>query len=86
MNTATGPVAAWLLVALPALSAPFLLLLGKRANKWGHLLGALVPVALFVYAVILFFSIKAETGHGRVATCTCSAGCRSAASTSTSAC
>ncbi|MEO7261700.1 MAG: NADH-quinone oxidoreductase subunit L [Jatrophihabitantaceae bacterium] len=57
--------AAWLLVALPALSSAALLLLGKRADRWGHLLGALVPVVLFVYAVLLFFSIKDETGEGR---------------------
>jgi NADH-quinone oxidoreductase subunit L len=55
---------AWLLVALPALSAAVLLIAGKRADKWGHLLGALVPVVLFVYAVILFFSIKGESGAG----------------------
>ena len=55
---------AWLLVALPALSAAVLLLAGKRADKWGHLLGALVPVVLFLYAVILFFSIKGESGAG----------------------
>jgi NADH-quinone oxidoreductase subunit L len=50
----------WLLVALPALSAAVLLMAGKRADKWGHLLGALVPVVLFVYAVMLFFSVKGE--------------------------
>jgi NADH-quinone oxidoreductase subunit L len=52
--------AAWILVALPALSGGFLLLAGKRSNKWGHLLGALVPIVLFVYAVILFFSLKSD--------------------------
>ncbi len=67
MNAAHGiQSAAWLLVALPALSSAALLLLGKRADRWGHLLGALVPVLLFVYAVLLFFSIKAETGEERV--------------------
>ncbi len=66
MSSAHGiQSAAWLLVALPALSSAFLLLLGKRANKWGHLLGALVPVLLFVYAVFLFFSLKSESGAGR---------------------
>jgi NADH-quinone oxidoreductase subunit L len=58
--------AAWLLVVLPALSAALLLLLGRRADKWGHLLGALVPVGLFVYTVALFFSIKSESGEGRI--------------------
>jgi len=57
--------AAWLLVLLPALSAAVLLLLGKRADKWAHWVGALVPVVLFVYAALLFFSIKGESGEGR---------------------
>jgi len=66
LNAAHGiQSAAWLLVALPALSAAVLLLLGKRADKWGHLLGALVPVLLFIYAAMLFFSIRGESGEGR---------------------
>jgi NADH-quinone oxidoreductase subunit L len=52
--------AAWLLVALPLLSSAVLLLLGRRGDKWGHLLGAAVPVVLFVYALFLFFSVKGE--------------------------
>ncbi|HEY0166820.1 MAG TPA: NADH-quinone oxidoreductase subunit L [Jatrophihabitans sp.] len=66
MNAAHGiQSAAWLLVALPALSSAALLLLGKRADRWGHLLGALVPVLLFCYAVLLFFSIKGEASEER---------------------
>ena len=66
MNAAHGiQSSAWLLVALPALSAAVLLLLGKRADRWGQLLGALVPVVLFGYAVLLFFSLKSETGERR---------------------
>jgi NADH-quinone oxidoreductase subunit L len=66
LNAAHGiQSAAWLLVALPAVSAAILLLLGKRADKWGHLLGALVPVVLFVYGVYLFFSLKSEDGSSR---------------------
>ncbi|MGI8667726.1 MAG: NADH-quinone oxidoreductase subunit L [Jatrophihabitans sp.] len=66
MNAAHGiQSAAWLLVALPALSAAVLLLLGKRADRWGPLLGALVPVVLFIYGVYLFFSIKSEDGSAR---------------------
>jgi len=66
LNAAHGiQSTAWLLVALPALSAAVLLLLGKRADKWGHLLGALVPVLLFIYAAMLFFSIRGESGEGR---------------------
>jgi len=69
MTTAHGiESAAWLLIALPLLSSAVLLLLGKRADKWGHLLGALVPVVLFVYAVMLFFAVKGEHGSGREVT------------------
>ena len=66
MNAAHGiQSSAWLLVALPALSAAVLLLLGKRADRWAHLLGALVPVVLFAYSVLLFLSIRGETGEER---------------------
>jgi NADH-quinone oxidoreductase subunit L len=54
---------AWLLVAVPAVSALILLALGRYADKWGHVLGALVPVGLFVYAVFLFFSVKGQTNR-----------------------
>ncbi len=50
---------AWLLVAVPLASSAVLLFGGRRADRWGHLLGALVPVALFGYAVALFFSLQA---------------------------
>ena len=49
---------AWLLVVVPAVSAAILLLGGKYVDRWGHWLGALVPVALFVYSVALFFSVR----------------------------
>ena len=66
MNSAHGvQSAAWLLVAVPAVSAALLLLLGRRADRWGHWLGALVPVGLFVYSVYLFFSLKNEDGSAR---------------------
>ncbi|MDT4945256.1 MAG: hypothetical protein QOH14_1989, partial [Pseudonocardiales bacterium] len=58
MTTATGiQSAAWLLIAIPALSAALLLMIGKRGDSWGPYLGALVPVGLFVYTVMLFFSV-----------------------------
>ncbi|MEO9140191.1 MAG: NADH-quinone oxidoreductase subunit L [Jatrophihabitans sp.] len=65
MTAATGiQSGVWLLVALPALSSAILLITGKRADKWAHWLGALVPVGLFVYAVMLFFSVKSLSGAG----------------------
>jgi NADH-quinone oxidoreductase subunit L len=64
MTTAHGLQSiAWLLVVLPAASAAILLMGGKYVNRWGHWLGALVPVVLFVYGVALFFSVKAESNR-----------------------
>jgi NADH-quinone oxidoreductase subunit L len=64
LNTATGvQTGAWLLIALPLVSAAVLLLVGRRGDKWGPYLGALVPVVLFVYAVVLFFSVKGESNR-----------------------
>ncbi|MDQ2796362.1 MAG: NADH-quinone oxidoreductase subunit L, partial [Actinomycetota bacterium] len=66
MTAATGiQSGVWLLVALPAISAAVLLIVGRRADKWAHLVGALVPVVLFVYAVMLFFSVKSLNGPKR---------------------
>ena len=57
---ATGSLqsGAWLLVVLPVLSAAVLLLGGKRTDKWGHLLGTLVPIVLFVYGLLLFLDVR----------------------------
>jgi len=61
LTAATGiQTGVWLLVALPAISAAVLLMTGKRADKWASWLGALVPVVLFVYAVVLFFSVQGQ--------------------------
>ncbi|MFJ7210545.1 NADH-quinone oxidoreductase subunit L [Amycolatopsis sp. NPDC098790] len=51
----------WLLVALPALGALILLLAGKRAKAWGHLLGCATVTLAFVYGLILFFSADTAT-------------------------
>jgi NADH-quinone oxidoreductase subunit L len=47
----------WLLVAIPAASAAVLLLAGRRADRWGHLLGTLAPIASFVLAAIMFVAM-----------------------------
>jgi NADH-quinone oxidoreductase subunit L len=49
---------AWLLVVLPVLSAGVLLLGGRRTDRWGHVLGTLVPIVLFVYTVLLFIQLQ----------------------------
>ncbi len=46
--------AMWLLVAIPLGSAAILLLLGRRANRWGHWLGVLSVLAAFVIGVVVF--------------------------------
>jgi NADH-quinone oxidoreductase subunit L len=57
---------AWLLLALPLFGAVVLLLAGKAANKWGHLLGCATVIASFVYGVVLFFSTTAKAAGDRV--------------------
>ncbi|SDT72594.1 NADH-quinone oxidoreductase subunit L [Actinoplanes derwentensis] len=47
----------WLLVAIPLASAAILLLLGKRADKWGHWLGVASVAASFVLGLIFFLSL-----------------------------
>jgi NADH-quinone oxidoreductase subunit L len=64
--SATGVFSAtWLLVALPLVGALVLLLSGKRADSWGHYLGAALPIGSFVWAVVLFFSLKGKASTGR---------------------
>jgi NADH-quinone oxidoreductase subunit L len=57
--------ASWLLLAFPLFGAAVLLLGGKRADKWGHLLGVAMPLAAFVYGVIAFFSLLGKTDRSQ---------------------
>lgn len=56
---------AWLLFALPLAGAAILLLGGRRTDKWGHLLGTLLPVASFVLAVLILFDLLGRAGDAR---------------------
>ncbi|MDQ1647718.1 MAG: NADH-quinone oxidoreductase subunit, partial [Cryptosporangiaceae bacterium] len=56
---------AWLLIALPALGAVVLLLLGRRADKWGHLLGCATVGVSFVLGLWYFFTLRG-LGHRSV--------------------
>jgi len=49
--------AAWLLIAFPLAGAALLLLGGRRTNRIGHLVGVAMPLASFVYGVIIFFAM-----------------------------
>ncbi len=56
---------AWLLIAFPLFGAVVLLIGGRRTDRWGHLLGVLMPVASFVYAVIAFFSLLGDANRSQ---------------------
>jgi NADH-quinone oxidoreductase subunit L len=57
----------WLLVAIPLASAAVLLLLGKRADKWGHWLGVLAVAATFVLGLIFFIKLGSLNAEHRSA-------------------
>jgi NADH-quinone oxidoreductase subunit L len=47
----------WLLIAIPLASAAILLLLGRRADRWGHLLGVASILATFVLGLVYFIQL-----------------------------
>nr|WP_221379803.1 NADH-quinone oxidoreductase subunit L [Actinoplanes polyasparticus] len=57
----------WLLVAIPLASAAILLLLGKRADKWGHWLGVLAVAASFVLGLVFFLNLRGLDAEARSA-------------------
>jgi NADH-quinone oxidoreductase subunit L len=48
---------AWLLIAIPAVSAAILLLVGRRADRWGHYLGAAAPLVSFAIGFYYFINL-----------------------------
>jgi len=57
--------APWLVV-LPLLSAALLLLLGRRADRWGHWLGVLASAAAFVVGLVAFLALLGRPAEDRV--------------------
>ncbi|MBG0565269.1 NADH-quinone oxidoreductase subunit L [Actinoplanes aureus] len=57
----------WLLVAIPLASAAVLLLLGRRADKWGHWLGVLSVAASFVLGLVFFANLAGLESGSRSA-------------------
>ena len=57
----------WLLVAIPLVSAAVLLLLGRRADRWGHLLGVASVGVAFVLGLVYFASLRGLPADGRSA-------------------
>ncbi len=55
-----------LLVGLPLASAAVLLLLGRRADRWGHWLGVLAPAAAFVLGLVAFVTVLGRPADQRV--------------------
>jgi NADH-quinone oxidoreductase subunit L len=53
------------LIAIPAAGAVLLLLAGKRANRWGHLLGTAIVLAAFAVACVLFVALLAQPEDAR---------------------
>ncbi|MDR8407538.1 NADH-quinone oxidoreductase subunit L [Nonomuraea sp. 3-1Str] len=47
----------WLMIAFPLLGAAILLILGRKTDRWGHLLGVAMSLASFVVAVLAFFDM-----------------------------
>lgn len=57
---------AWLMVAIPLVSSAILLLLGRRADKWGHWLGVLASTASFVIGAIIVVQLLGLPAAQRV--------------------
>ncbi|WP_170946034.1 NADH-quinone oxidoreductase subunit L [Rhodococcus sp. 14-2483-1-2] len=58
----------WLLPALPAFGAAFLLLAGRRTDGWGHLVATAATVSSFVVAAVVFASMLGRAESGRALT------------------
>ena len=57
----------WLLVAIPLASAAILLLLGRWADRWGHVLGVVSIGAAFVLGLVYFLRLDDLPADGRFA-------------------
>ncbi|MBV8927636.1 MAG: NADH-quinone oxidoreductase subunit L, partial [Mycobacteriaceae bacterium] len=55
----------WLLIVLPLASAAVLLVTGRRADPWGHLLGCAAPLASFACGAVLFAEMIGRSGEHR---------------------
>ncbi|TDZ79855.1 NADH-quinone oxidoreductase subunit 12 [Mycobacteroides salmoniphilum] len=56
----------WLMPVLPLAGAAILLLVGRRGDSWGHLLGCATALASFLVAVVSFIGMLGRTGSERV--------------------
>jgi NADH-quinone oxidoreductase subunit L len=56
------------LIAIPLFSSALLLLAGRKANKWGHLLGTLASASSFAVGAYLFTQMLAQPAEERAMT------------------
>ena len=56
---------AWLLLAFPVFGALVLIFGGHRTDRWGHLLGVLMPIASLVYGINAFFALLSYPAAAR---------------------
>ena len=57
------------LIAIPLASSALLMVLGRKADKWGHVLGTLASASSFALGASLFFQMlgrPAEIGRAHV--------------------
>jgi len=55
----------WLVIALPLAGAAVLLIGGRYTDRWGHLLGTLLPVGSFVVSLAMFISVLGRDSNDR---------------------
>src|SRR3954453_4395118 len=55
----------WLVIALPLAGAAVLLIGGRYTDKWGHLLGTLLPIGSFVISLAMFISLLGRADDDR---------------------
>ncbi|HEU4909101.1 MAG TPA: NADH-quinone oxidoreductase subunit L [Propionibacteriaceae bacterium] len=56
---------AWLLIAIPAISSAILLLVVRRADRWGHFLGAAAPLVSFAIGLSYFVTLLSRDAAER---------------------
>ncbi len=59
--------ALWTIPALPLAGAFGLLLLGRRSDRWGHLLGCATAIASFVVGAVMFAGLLGLDANARLA-------------------
>src|SRR3954466_10866727 len=55
----------WLVIALPLAGAAVLLIGGRYTDRWGHLLGTLLPIGSFVLSLAMFISLLGRDDSDR---------------------